>query len=98
MSEFTDLLKEIETISEQTHLPFERRLMDTAVWFHKSKERIPHDDVFKRLEFTEKTLDITLELFAMCLQRMQQVEGRPKSANLWLPSGMQARGDMTRYG
>lgn len=97
MADLNDLLKEVDEISTRTHLPYERRLCDTAVWFIKNKDRVPKEDVHKRLEFLEKGFLCMLELFAMSLDRQQQVENRPGSS-LWLPNGLNARGDMTRFG
>ena len=96
--ESTDsLIRQLEQIQENTLLPLERRLMQTALWFHKNKDRI--SDPLRKIEFMEKTLDITLELMALTVQRMQEVEGRGgKSANLWLPAGMNVSGDVKRYG
>lgn len=84
----SQLLAQLEELQHNTNLPFEKRLIHTAIWYHKNKSRIPRENLANRLDFLEKTLDITLELFAMSLERLQLNEGRPKSANLWLPSGM----------
>lgn len=84
----TKLINQLEQISDDVNLPLERRLIQMAVWFHKNKDRVPRENLPKRLDFLEKSLDITLELFAMSLERLQLNEGRHKSASLWLPSGM----------
>jgi|TARA_R110000824_G_scaffold11785_7_gene51755 hypothetical protein len=90
MTEITnELINKLEQISDSTHLPLEQRLMDTAIWFHRNKDEI--SDIPKKVEFLTKTLDIFLELTAMIVDRQQQVEGRRKSAALWLPRGMEAR-------
>lgn len=91
-----NLIRQLEEISENTLLPLEKRLINTAVWFHKNKDRI--SDPMKKIEFMEKTLDIVLELFALMAQRMQTVEGRGKSASLWLPNGMVDADTGRKYG
>lgn len=82
------LLNELDQLAHNGLQPYEQRLIDTALWFHRNKDRIPRDDIVKRCEFIETTLDIVLELFALQLRRQQQLEGRPRSSPLWLPTGM----------
>jgi len=87
------MIKRLEEIAERTDLPYEKRLMETALWFHKNKDHIPREAVDKRCDFLEKTLDCVLEMLAMSLQRMQEAEGRASSSSLWLPNGMKIGGD-----
>lgn len=99
MTEITDgLIKELEALSSNTYLPLEKRLIDTCVWYHKNKDRIPRNAVEKRMDFLEKTFDIFLELIAMSTDRVQQMEGRPKERTLWLPNGMIDKETGKRYG
>lgn len=81
----SQLINELEKMASNSMLPFERRLIDTAVWFHKNRDRLPREDLGKRVDFLEKTLDIVLELFALALDRQQRNEGRPKDNPLWMP-------------
>jgi len=98
MTVITDgLIKKLEQISTDTHLPLEKRLIDTAVWYHKNKDTIPKSNVEKRVEFLEKTFDIFLELIAMQVERTQRVEGYG-SDSLWLPKGMTYSGDLKDFG
>jgi hypothetical protein len=98
MTVITDgLIKKLEQISTDTHLPLEKRLIDTAVWYHKNKDTIPKSNVEKRVEFLEKTFDIFLELIAMQVERTQRVEGYG-SDSLWLPKGMNYSGDLKDFG
>jgi hypothetical protein len=90
------LIKQLEEIAGRTDLPFERRLIDTAVWFHKNKDSIPRDDLTKRLDFMEKTFDIVIELMALSLDRVQQVERG--SSQLFLPKGMSMKGNLKHFG
>ena len=87
------MIKKLEEIAERTDLPYEKRLMETALWFHKNKDRMPSDDLRKRLDFMELVMDHLMEMMAMSLQRMQEAEGRAYSSNLWLPNGMKIGGD-----
>lgn len=88
-------LRELETIAKNTNLPLERRIVDMAVWFHRNKDRIPREALDKRVDFLEKSLDISLELIAMLAERLQHAEGRSK---LYLPRGLDVRGDLTKFG
>lgn len=101
----TDVTKELvdrlEQLSTDNHMPLERRLIDTVVWYHKNKKRIPPHDIQKRMDFMEKMFDIQLELTAMMVERAQHAEGRRKSESLWLPAGMRVVGnfgDTTDFG
>lgn len=82
------LLKDLESIATNGAQPFEKRLVDTAVWFHKNLDRIPKDNLSARMDFLEKSMDITLELLAMSLERIHSTENRQASERLWLPRGM----------
>jgi hypothetical protein len=93
-----ELIQKLEHLSTETRLPLEKRLIDTAVWYHKNKDRIPKEDLGKRLDFMEKTFDIFLEMIAMSVDRMQISEGRSKSENLWLPNGIVDMDTGKRYG
>jgi len=76
----------------------EHRLTEWAVWFHQNKPRIPPENLKKRIEFLELALDGCFECVAIATKDIQQMENRPKSARLWLPSGVQASGDFRRFG
>lgn len=92
------LIDALEEISLMTHLPLEQRLVDTALWYYRNRPRIAQENLPKRLEFAEKSLEIIIEMFALTVQRLQRAEGRPKSSSLWLPAGMEAKGDIRRFG
>ncbi len=82
------LLKQLEEIKNKTNLSFEKRLMDTAIWFHRNKHLVPRENLPKRLDFMEKTMDCVLEMFAMSLQRTQEMEGHARSSVLYTPRGL----------
>tara|TARA_Y100000310_G_scaffold255351_1_gene262748 strand:+ start:2601 stop:2888 length:288 start_codon:yes stop_codon:yes gene_type:complete len=83
----SQMLDRLNAMSTETAEPLEKRLVDMAVWFHKNKDRIPRGAVETRCDFLEKSLDITLELVALLVQRLEFVEGRRHSP-LWTPSGI----------
>ena len=78
-------VKELEKIAKKVHLPLEKHLLNTAVWFHKNKGRIPDENLKERVAFLEKSLDIFLDLAALTMQRIQRVEQRPKSSPIFIP-------------
>jgi|TARA_Y100000310_G_scaffold220119_1_gene221586 hypothetical protein len=94
----SELISKLENIQNNNNMPLEKRLIDMAVWFTKNKNAIPKGEVVKRLEFLTKTLDIHLEMVALLADRLQQAEGRRKSTSLWVPNGLDAKGDFTRFG
>ncbi len=77
---------------------FEKRLTEWAVWFHQNKPRVPKDDIRKRMDFQEKTIDGLIELLAIAAEDIRTLEGRAKSPNLWLPNGVQITGDLHKRG
>ncbi len=78
--------------------PLERRLIDTAIWFHRNKPRLARENVMARLEFLETTCDTLIEMGALLTQRMQEVEGLKSHATLWLPKSISKRGDVEVFG
>ena len=75
----------------------EKRLTEWAVWFHQNKPRLQPDNLRKRLDFAEKAIDGLLECMAIAAEDIRTLEGRQKSARLWLPSGIQVNGDMREF-
>ncbi len=92
------LIRELEELQTRGYLPLEKRLVDTAVWFHKNKDRFPRENLPARVDFLEKTMDIFLEMMALSVSRLQEAEGRGKSEHLWLPAGMTMNGDPRKLG
>ena len=84
----SQLIDELEELSTDGMMPLERRMVDTAVWYHRNKDRIPREAVTKRLDFIEKAFDIHLEMMAMYIKRLHRAEGRRQSDSLWLPAGI----------
>ena len=52
----------------------------------------------KRLQFYEKTIDGLLELVAIAAEDIRVLEGRHKSASLWIPNGIEYSGDVRKFG
>lgn len=69
--------------------PLEQRLADTALWFHSNKDRIPREDLAKRLDFQERALWCLLEINALLLERLRETTG---SKTLFLPSSVNMNG------
>ena len=91
------LIKQITAIARDEKRPFEQRLMDTAVWWEANKDRIPRENIPKRLDFMEIMCSILLEMMAMSLERHYE-QGRTGGSSLWLPTGMSMRGDVKQFG
>ena len=67
----------------------ERRLADLTVWFYQNRNRIPAENLTKKVEFLEKGLWISFEVMALLLERNHELEAmRRGTSMLWLPSGM----------
>lgn len=75
----------------------ERRLADLSVWFYQNKQRIPPENLLVRQAFMEKALWTMVEVQALLLERIQEMEHARKSgkSSLWLPGGMKVNGDVT---
>ena len=92
------LFSDIEKRCKDANRPLEQRLVDTCTWFYQNKDSIPKDNLGKRCEFMEKYIEISIELMASMVERLQMSENRQKSDRLWLPSGLNMSGDVKRFG
>lgn len=90
------LIEELYHNASVGNEPLEQRLADTAVWFFSNKDRIPPMDLAKRCEFLTKTCHLLIELAALQTDRLHRAEGR--SSKLFLPRGMNAQGDVRKFG
>lgn len=90
------LIEELSYNAQVAERPLEQRLADTAAWFFNNKDRIPPMDLAKRCEFLTKNVLLLIEISALLADRLHQAEG--KSSNLWLPRGVESRGDVKRFG
>lgn len=90
------LIEELYHNAQVGSEPLEQRLADTAVWFFNNKDRIPPMDLGKRCEFLTKTCLLLIELAALQTDRLHRAEGR--SSKLYLPRGLNAQGDVRKFG
>lgn len=90
------LIDELVYNAETSSLLAEQRLADTAAWFFNNKDRIPLDNFASRASFMEKTNWLLIEIGALLLERIHELEGG--KSTLWLPKGMNARGDVKKFG
>lgn len=90
------LIEELMHNAQVADKPLEQRLADTAAWFFANKDRIPRDNLASKQAFLEKTVWLLIEICALQAERIHQVEGR--STHLWLPRGMNATGDIRKFG
>ncbi len=89
---------EMERKASDSSTPLEQRISDTCNWFYQNRDRIPKEDLLKRIEFYDKFSEIMIEIIAMMTDRLQQAENRQKSERLYLPKGLSMKGDITRFG
>ena len=90
------LIAELQHNAEVSEEMLEQRLADTAAWFFANRGRIDKMNVIKKCEFLEKTCWLLIEMNALLTDRVHKLEG--KSATLWLPRGMNAKGDVRQFG
>lgn len=69
--------------------PLERRLADLSIWFYRRKQAIPFGNLEARVSHLEKALWIQLEVNALLLERLHEIEGTKR---LWTASGMNFNG------
>lgn len=90
------LIDELVYNAETSHLLAEQRLADTAAWFFNNKDRLQKDNFRNRADFMEKTCWLLIEISALLLERVHELEGG--KSKLWLPRGINARGDVRKFG
>lgn len=90
------LIEELHYNAENSQQQAEQRLADTAIWFFENKDRIPIDNLASRANFLIKAVWLLIEMNALLLDRVHELEGG--KSTLWLPKGMNARGDMKKFG
>src|SRR5262245_17012066 len=84
------LLEELQNFARSSgNKPLERRLADLSVWFYNNKNRIAPENLMMRQAFMEKALWTMVEVQALLVERIQELEynGKRKSS-LFLPRGM----------
>lgn len=74
----------------------EQRLADTAAWFFSRKDDLARDNLASRQDFLEKACWLLIEICALQTDRIHKLEGG--KGQLWLPRGMEMRGDVRKFG
>jgi hypothetical protein len=79
-------------VSAQTEKAFD----NFAVWFENNLNRYPIIDQEKRWQFLIKVVQNQALVIAKLVEDVQALEGR--GSRLYLPSGLQYTGDLTKVG
>lgn len=66
----------------------EDKIRDTVVWFYENRNRIPPQDLGKRMAFLTKAMMCIMEIQALVLKDIQELEQRSPRSQLWLPSSV----------
>lgn len=88
------VLEELQNFANASgNKPLERRLADLSVWFYQNKKRIAPENLLMRQAFMEKALWTMIEVQALLIERIQEMEhARKGRTGLFLPRGMKANG------
>lgn len=88
------ILEELENFARASgNKMLERRLADLAIWFYSNNRRISTDNIPTRQAFMEKALWTMIEVQALLLERIQEMElSRKGPSALYLPSGIRLNG------
>jgi hypothetical protein len=76
----------------------DKRITEWALWYHQTVMQVPRENVAKRLDHLQKSVDGCLELLALAAKDLQFLERRDPLRKLWLPAGMQMNGDVRKLG
>lgn len=93
MSQSSRLIEELQhnaTVSQGR--PLEQRLADLTLWYHHNKQAVPPSNLPVRLELAEKAFWISLEVSALLVERLHELESAGKSKHLWVPRSLSANG------
>lgn len=71
------LIDRLEQAAKNAHSPLEERVANTVVWWYKNRERIPADNLGKRLEFQGEMITVLLDIIGLMVERQNQ-SGAPK--------------------
>ena len=75
---------------------FDKQLDDFFKWYNFHKEQIPRDNLTRRMDFYDKMLANMFLLLKIAAEDLEMLEGPRRQ--LWLPSGMEVKGDVTKFG
>ncbi len=76
-----------------------RRLEESFVWWVNIRDT--PSDIDKKIQVINRAINDLYALHSHALETIAQLEGLPPGAlgrRLWLPSGMEAHGSMSKFG
>lgn len=76
----------------------ERRLADLTLWYIKNREHVGRDNLPRALALLEKAFWIGLEVNALLLERIHELENTKNGTHIWTPVGVSVGGDMRKFG
>lgn len=76
--------------------PFDEKLDEWVQWYGYHRDN--GGDVHQQIRFLKRSMDGALQLLCMASEEIRKAQGRPRSASLWLPSGLSSRGSMAHFG
>lgn len=78
----------------------ENRFAEIFKWYEYNKKLIPRENLAKRADFLQKTIDCQFELMVLMLENIRTLEFKTgsRSERLYLPTGVTVNGDLTRFG
>jgi hypothetical protein len=79
----------------RTIMAAEHELREFFEWYVHHKGTIPPHDLPKRIEFLETTITNMAKVMAGMVEELQERRG---SRHLWIPNGVEIRGDLSRRG
>ena len=92
------LIQELARKASGIGKPLEKRLADLTVWFYRNRHNIPLDNLAAKQKFLETALWTSLEVNALLLERLHELEASKNGSNLWLPREVQIEGELSRFG
>lgn len=80
------LIERLKNAADNSPSPLRRRMADMCLWWTANRPRIPPDNLRARMEFNELAMSTLLEIQAMLLERLDELEhGKGRSEHLYLP-------------
>lgn len=76
----------------------ERRLADLTLWYFKNREQVGRDNLPRALALLEKAFWINLEVNALLVERIHELENNKPGAHIWTPIGLAVNGDLRKFG
>jgi hypothetical protein len=92
------LIEELIHNASVANQTLERRLADLSIWFYQNIDGIPRDNLAARQSFLEKAFWILVEINALQVERIHELESRGKARGLWTAKGLSIEGDIRKFG